>query len=75
MLDPIVRVTPVPEYFIKGKALHRTIANAYRAQMGGKDFDEEIISFNEIHPYSQAGIQLRNGYLTLRQNMPSSSRE
>ena len=64
-----VEITPVPEYFIKGKALHRTIANAYRAQMEGRDFDEEIISYDEIHPDSQAGNHLRNGYLTLRQNM------
>ena len=64
-----VEITPVPEYFIKGKALHHTIANAYRAQMEGKHFDEEIISYNEIHPDSQAGNHLRNGYLTLRQNI------
>ena len=64
-----VEITPVPEYFIKGKALHRTIANVYRAQMERIDFDEEIISYDEIHPDSQSGNHLRNGYLTLRQNM------
>ena len=64
-----VEITPVPEYFIKGKALHRTIANAYRAQREGRDFEEEIISYDEIHPDSQSGNHLRNGYLTLRNNM------
>ncbi len=64
-----IEITPVPEYFVKGKALHRTIANAYRAHAEGRDFDETIISYDEIHPETQAGIHLRNGYLTLRQNM------
>ena len=67
-----METTPVPEYFIKGKALHHTIANAYRAHREGREFDEAIISYDEIHPYSQAGIHLRNGYLTLCQNMLSS---
>jgi len=62
-------ITPVPEYFIKGKALHRTIANAYRAIKEGQDVDEKIISYDEIDPDSRAGNHIRNGYLTLRQNM------
>lgn len=62
-------IYPVPEYFVKGKALHRTIANAYREFRGGQEFGEEIIHFNGISRYSQAGNHLRNGYLTLRQNM------
>ncbi len=67
-----VEIAPVPEYFIKGKALHRTIANAYRAQMEGRNICEEIIAYDEILPDSQAGNHLRNGFLTLRQNMLSS---
>ena len=35
-------ITPIPEYFVKGKALHCTIANAYRAINEGRDFDEEL---------------------------------
>ena len=64
-----VEISPIPEYFIKGKALHRTIANAYQAQKEGQDFDEEIISYDEIHPDSHAGNHLRNSYLTFRQNI------
>lgn len=64
-----VEITPVPEYFIKGKALHRTIANAYRAQREGREFSEEIIAYDEIYPDSKAGNHIYNGYLTLRQNM------
>lgn len=62
-------ITPVPEYFIKGKALHHTIANAYRAFSEGRDFDEEIIHYDGVNRFSSAGNHLRNGYLTLRQNM------
>ena len=62
-------ITPVPEYFVKGKALHRTIANAYRAFGEGQDFSEDIIHYDGISRFSQAGNHLRNGYLTLRQNM------
>ena len=62
-------ITPVPEYFVKGKALHRTIANAYRAFSQGQAFDEEIIHYDGINRNSQAGTHLRNGYLTLCQNM------
>jgi CRISPR/Cas system-associated exonuclease Cas4 (RecB family) len=69
-----MEITPVPENFIKGKALHRTIANAYRANMERRALDENIICYDDIHPRSQAGNHLRNGYLTLRQNMQSSDK-
>src|SRR4030042_7188941 len=36
-------ITPVPEYFVKGKALHRTIANAYRAFSQVQAFEERLI--------------------------------
>ena len=62
-------IVPVPEYFVKGKALHCTIANAYRAFGDGQEFGEEIIHYDGISRFSQAGNHLRNGYLTLRQNM------
>jgi CRISPR/Cas system-associated exonuclease Cas4 (RecB family) len=62
-------ISPTPEYFIKGKALHRTIAKAYRAYNERRDFNEDIISFEEIHRFSQAGNHLLNGYLTFRENM------
>jgi hypothetical protein len=65
-------VMPVPEYFTKGKALHRTIANAYRALSEGRSFGEEVIHYNGINRFSQAGNHLRNGYHTLRQNMLAS---
>jgi len=62
-------ITPTPEYFVKGKALHRTIARAYRAYSEGQSFDEEIIQYDGVSRFSQAGNHLRNGYLTLLQNM------
>ena len=62
-------IDPVPEYFIKGKALHQSIANAYRLLKIGKTFGEEVIYYNGINRSSQAGNHLRNGYLTFRQNM------
>jgi hypothetical protein len=65
-------IFPVPEYFIKGKALHRTIANAYKLIKDGSDFDEEIIHYGEIDRFSQSGNHLHNGYLTFCQNIVSS---
>jgi CRISPR/Cas system-associated exonuclease Cas4 (RecB family) len=62
-------IIPIPEYFIKGKALHRTIANAYKLIRDGSDFDEEIIYYGEINRFSQSGNHLRNGYLTFCQNV------
>lgn len=62
-------IYPIPEYFVKGKALHRTIANAYRALGEGRDFGEEIIQYDGVSRFSQAGNHLRNGYLTMRQNL------
>jgi hypothetical protein len=62
-------IFPVPEYFVKGKALHRTIAKAFRTIQQGSDFDEEIIQYEGICRSSQAGIHLYNGYLTFCQNM------
>jgi CRISPR/Cas system-associated exonuclease Cas4 (RecB family) len=62
-------ILPIPDYFVKGKALHRTIANAYRAFGEGRDFCEDIIHYDGINRCSQAGNHLRNGYLTMCQNM------
>jgi hypothetical protein len=62
-------IFPVPEYFIKGKALHRTIANAYKTIQKGADFDEAIIQYDGICRSSQAGNHLHNGYLTFCQNI------
>jgi hypothetical protein len=65
-------IFPVPEYFIKGKALHRTIAKAYKTIREGSDFDEEIIHYEGICPSSSAGNHLHNGYLTFCRNMLTS---
>ena len=61
-------ITPVPEYFIKGKALHRTIANVYRALNEGRESNEETICFDGIDRFSQAGVHIRNAFLTFQEN-------